>query len=631
MRRRFNASERIALYLAAGGRCQGCGAPLRPHWHGDHVVPFWFSQETDVSNGQALCPPCNLRKGGHMTTPDNRYRWQDDFIADYHVRREPQDYTLAACPGSGKTRAALRLAREMLDTRQVSRVIIVAPTRAVKRQWGLAANNEGINLDWRWENGLIEIPADMDGIVITFQSVSRESVLYRALCGQRPTLVILDEIHHATEGADWGDSVVRAFEGAKKRLMLSGTPYHATRRIAFLKYDEEGFVVPDMHYGYRDAVTARTCRSIFFPKYGGKTEWSRNDIKDEATFGTPVSQAKAADRLRTAVSADTESIHPIAEQMIRDANAQLSEVRDTGNGNAGGLIIARGRTPGERARHADCIAAHVERITGRRPPVVVSDDKLSLTRIDAFRESTERWLVAVQMVSEGVDIPRLQVLVYLTTITSPLHFDQAAGRISRGEGSAWFYIPNDDSLVRNALRIADMRKQALKEMSEAAQELVGSWDELMEPEPNSFIPLGGTADEAGVVFAEAEDALFGVHRIDGREYVAARTELAASWPGFVPHDVVARYALAKQRATQPPGCIQPANPMDGSLLEQKQALRDAQNRMVRQHCIETGKDYAIVNNQLNQAVNITKLKLATLDELRQRMRLVEELCGVVRP
>jgi 5-methylcytosine-specific restriction endonuclease McrA len=65
--RRFRPAERVALFLAAGGRCAGCGAVLEPGWHADHVMPVRGGGETRASNGQALCPRCNLRKGGSST------------------------------------------------------------------------------------------------------------------------------------------------------------------------------------------------------------------------------------------------------------------------------------------------------------------------------------------------------------------------------------------------------------------------------------------------------------------------------------------------------------------------------------------------------------------------------------
>jgi 5-methylcytosine-specific restriction endonuclease McrA len=61
--RRFGSAARVALFLAARGRCEACGVPLRPGWHADHVTPVKDSGPTMPANGSALCPRCNLRKG----------------------------------------------------------------------------------------------------------------------------------------------------------------------------------------------------------------------------------------------------------------------------------------------------------------------------------------------------------------------------------------------------------------------------------------------------------------------------------------------------------------------------------------------------------------------------------------
>ena len=61
--RRFSATQRMALYLHADGRCENCGVELGDGWHADHIVPWSMGGATDVTNGQALCPDCNLKKG----------------------------------------------------------------------------------------------------------------------------------------------------------------------------------------------------------------------------------------------------------------------------------------------------------------------------------------------------------------------------------------------------------------------------------------------------------------------------------------------------------------------------------------------------------------------------------------
>lgn len=61
-KRFFNARQRVALFLHAAGRCRLCGVELERGWHGDHVTAFSRGGATDLPNGQALCPGCNLKK-----------------------------------------------------------------------------------------------------------------------------------------------------------------------------------------------------------------------------------------------------------------------------------------------------------------------------------------------------------------------------------------------------------------------------------------------------------------------------------------------------------------------------------------------------------------------------------------
>jgi 5-methylcytosine-specific restriction endonuclease McrA len=62
--RRFRPAARVALFLASSGRCAECGTALAPGWHADHVTPVCDGGETQTANGQALCPRCNMTKGG---------------------------------------------------------------------------------------------------------------------------------------------------------------------------------------------------------------------------------------------------------------------------------------------------------------------------------------------------------------------------------------------------------------------------------------------------------------------------------------------------------------------------------------------------------------------------------------
>src|SRR5213078_3390862 len=92
-------------------------------------------------------------------------------------------------------------------------------------------------------------------------------------------------------------------------------------------------------------------------------------------------------------------------------------------------------------------------LSGEDPVVVLSDDPKASGRIAAFSATNDRWLVAVRMVSEGVDVPRLAVGVYATSASTPLFFAQAVGRFVRsrrpGE-TASVFLPSIPSLLQYA-------------------------------------------------------------------------------------------------------------------------------------------------------------------------------------
>src|SRR4029450_5311857 len=92
--------------------------------------------------------------------------------------------------------------------------------------------------------------------------------------------------------------------------------------------------------------------------------------------------------------------------------------------------------------------------------LAVSDLPDAKDVIDRFRTSAARWLVAVRMVSEGVDIPRLRVGVYATNVLTELHFRQVVGRFCRydrlldeDQQEGCLFIPAVKDLVTWAARV----------------------------------------------------------------------------------------------------------------------------------------------------------------------------------
>jgi superfamily II DNA or RNA helicase len=136
--------------------------------------------------------------------------------------------------------------------------------------------------------------------------------------------------------------------------------------------------------------------------------------------------------------------------------------------DAAGLVIAGDH---EDAR---AYAALLRGKTGKRPVVVLSDDPTASKKISAFANSEDRWMVAVRMVSEGVDIPRLAVGVYATSVSTALFFAQAVGRFvrvrRRGE-TASVFLPSVPVLLSYAAELEAERDHILRyRIGEAPEE-----------------------------------------------------------------------------------------------------------------------------------------------------------------
>src|ERR671921_225715 len=332
--------------------------------------------------------------------------WQRKALVEY-LRRRSDDFMAVATPGAGKTTFALRIAAELLADGTVEAVTVVCPTEHLKTQWAAAAARVGIQLDHSFRNADVHSSRDFHGAVLTYAQVGMAPAVHRRRTITRSTFVILDEIHHAGDSRTWGDGVKNAFDPAVRRLMLTGTPFRSDENpIPFVSYErgQDGLQRSraDSVYGYSDALRDGVVRPVLFMAYSGETRWRTNA--------------------------------------------------------AGGLVIASDQ------QTARAYAKLLHDITGESAVVVLSDDAGASERIATFALSQQRWLVAVRMVSEGVDIPRLAVGVYATSASTPLYFAQAIGRFVRarrqGE-TATVFLPSVPHLLGLASEMEAQRNHVL--------------------------------------------------------------------------------------------------------------------------------------------------------------------------
>jgi superfamily II DNA or RNA helicase len=528
-------------------------------------------------------------------------RWQKVALERVAARTGP-DVLAVATPGAGKTTFALAAARQHLAEHPRRRLVVVAPTQHLKGQWADAAEALDLHLDHRWSAAAGRPPADVHGVVVTYQGLAASR---GALAGlSRGAFVVLDEVHHAGEERAWGDAARAAFADAAVRLSLSGTPFRSdTRAIPFVRYDDDDTACPDIEYGYADALRdGGVVRPVRFPRTDGEMEWVAGDgTLASATFQDRLDAVGAGQRLRTALSVDGEWLPDV----LARAHAKLGDVRRSHPG-AGGMVIAVDQ------EHARGVADLMRRRLGVRPALAVSEDAASSARIAAFTRGTEPWIVAVRMISEGVDIPRLRVGVFATTTTTELFFRQAVGRLvrhTRGLGSqtSHMFIPDDPRLRAHALAIAEERRHCLarREAAEGEDE-EPALEPPEPPDPDAQLSLFA-AISAVPVGAPALDPHPGADPAGGddEEDEGLLLELA-------PAPLLASPASAS--APDAP----PVSPR-----ELRRRLRDDNAALARQIARITGLSHPQVNAELNRRVGLSRVSEATLEQLERRRAQAE--------
>jgi len=384
--------------------------------------------------------------------------WQAAAVEQY-LAQEPRDFLAVATPGAGKTTFALTIAAELLARGTVRRITVVTPTEHLKTQWADAAARVGIRLDPRFRNAQGRHGSGFVGVAVTYAQVAANAYLHRARTQAERTLVIMDEIHHGGDALSWGDAILEAFESATRRLSLTGTPFRSdTAAIPFVRYDVGADGArrssADYTYGYRDALRDGVVRPVIFLAYSGQMRW-RTTAGDEvsARLGEPLTKDMTSQAWRTALDPAGEWIPSV----LRAADSRLTQVRRA-IPDAGGLVIATDQTVARQYAH------QLREISGEEPVVVLSDDAGASSRIEEYATGEQRWLVAVRMVSEGVDVPRLTVGVYATSAATPLFFAQAVGRFvrarRRGE-TASIFLPSVGPLLQLGAELEVERDHAL--------------------------------------------------------------------------------------------------------------------------------------------------------------------------
>lgn len=397
------------------------------------------------------------------------------------ARGEDRHFLINAAPGAGKTLASCAIAETLMQMGEIERVIVIAPRSEVVNQWAD---------DFRFVTGrhMAKVTAadgDIEGLSVdvcaTWAAIQDLLPELQAVCRANKTLVICDEHHHAAVEAAWGRGADGAFADGRYVLVLTGTPIRSDgAESVWLAYDDAGAIdhPEDGTYTltYGEAVDLGYCRPVTFHRHEGKftVDLDGQEVKvsghEKAELPPELKRVhglqKALDfyRLAKTPQYEKDQVTPLQDgyqaTMIDWGSNKLSELRHR-MPEAGGLIIA------PNIQMAEYMVELLERIEGEKPILVHSQMPNPNAKIRAFRNTDKRWLVSVAMVSEGVDIKRLRVLLYLPNALTELAFRQAVGRVVRTMGT------DDDTrayVVMPSFQLfEDFARRVEEEMSPAAR------------------------------------------------------------------------------------------------------------------------------------------------------------------
>ena len=558
-----------------------------------------------------------------MTTEPLPLRaWQAEAIEKYEAE-SATDFLVTATPGAGKTSFGLTLAVRLRAARMIDRVIVVAPTDHLRTQWADAAAGAGLVLDPNVANSGGRVRDGSHGYVTTYAQVAAKPLIHRLRTEAKKTLVILDEIHHAGDSLSWGDAVYEAFDPARRRLSLTGTPFRTNpnERIPFVTYRDAGpgEVISEANYtyGYREALADHVVRPVVFAAYAGTSRWM-NSAGEVLAAGLGEDSTRAIEDAawRTALDPAGQWV----PHVIAAIDDRVNHLRQTGMPDAGGLLLASDQ---ESARaYADI----VRRVTGGPPVLILSDDPKASKKIHEFEQGTHRLAVCVRMVSEGVDIPRAAVLGYLTSYRTPLFFAQAVGRVVRARNpreTATVFLPAVRPLLALAAAIEEQRDHVVRLAGPAGDDLdalIPLEDEAGEPGPDGeFTPLEAEAAFAHVLHAgRAIAATVGPLDADSDDEADAYLGL----PGLLTPEQTAT-VLASQdrelrRRTTDLSASSGVPSVSPSAWREAVSLRKDINSLVARIVARTGRSHAAVHGEVRKAVPGPRTASASVEVLLAR-------------
>ena len=413
-------------------------------------------------------------------------KWQQEAINACLPRfaKGRKLFVIEGCTGSGKTLCSATAAIKQLENSSADLIVVLTPNCGTRIGWKKAFESLRINGNRVNVTDDVNFPLDANVWVSTYAGYSRieEALRSRPVSG---VIAIIDEFHHPADTAEWGNAVDKLVSLCDHAIFLSGTPWKRDGKIAVLcgeknihgdsYYQEEGRIKADFVYDYaadlREPKTRGTVPvkfkfwDSFWKSPDGKVCEIYKDLpkfpSDEwETIEEWEEWAKKCDKplgrhlhfdLDTQSPGENQTIRRVIEESLSLLSKTRTDIeRSCGQKNASVMLcVAKGMSDARK------ISEYIQEIRpSYRVSVVVSDDNNGAKKLEKIAKQCKEnaadkpdVIVSVGMISEGVDIPQIKVVAYLSAILTVLYFIQVVGRAIRripiGKGEYADTIPSD--------------------------------------------------------------------------------------------------------------------------------------------------------------------------------------------
>jgi len=375
-------------------------------------------------------------------------QWQSECLNSVlsHYDGGNKHFLCLATPGAGKTAMAAEVTACLFDQNKIDFVLCFSPSITVADGFKATFSKR---LDQRFDGVIGAV-----GSSYTYQSMAYFDDSFWQILNSHRVLVIFDEIHHCSgfsveTSNSWGEEIILNIQQqAKYTLALTGTPWRSDQSpIVLSNYQgKENAIQCDYSYGLKQAVKDGVCRTPSIVLIDNEEITVTDHKNNKQIFDSFKSLLNDKSISYQDIITDQKAMQFI----LAKGCTKLSNVRKM-NPTAGGLVVA------SSVAHASQIIQILQNEFKQSAVMVSYQQDEPSEIINQYRDSTTQWIVAIGMVSEGTDIPRLQVCCHLSRIKTELYFRQVLGRVLRVNGSidenAWLYTFSEPNLIKYSYRI----------------------------------------------------------------------------------------------------------------------------------------------------------------------------------